>query len=64
MLEHGFLDEMHALRRDYPQLHARYAVYALRGPTVRLGIISKAKPIVTPLSKKALSPHASLPNAS
>lgn len=22
MLEHGFLDEMHALRRDYPQLHA------------------------------------------
>ena len=22
MLEHGFLDEMHGLRRDYPQLHA------------------------------------------
>ena len=22
MLEHGFLDEMHTLRRDYPQLHA------------------------------------------
>ena len=22
MLEHGFLDEIHALRRDYPQLHA------------------------------------------
>ena len=32
--------------------------------TVRLGIISKAKPIMKPLSKKALSPRASLPNAS